>query len=89
MAEELPAGWPWPCFTLVTCKAPTGIPHGWDAELLEKGAPDGLVCRAARELTLLEHPDAGPLVCFGTMGRILRLSGPAYQTGRAHRVRGI
>jgi hypothetical protein len=33
--------------------------------LLEKGAPDGLGCTAFRELTLFEHPDAGPLVCFG------------------------
>jgi SUKH-4 immunity protein len=66
MAEEQTADWP--RFTLVTYSAPTGIPHGWDAELLEKGAPDGLVCEAARALTLLEHPDAGPLVCFGTMG---------------------
>jgi len=64
MAEAQMADWPH--FTLVTHSAPTGIPHGWDAELLQKGAPDGLVCTAARELTLLEHPDAGPLVCFGT-----------------------
>jgi SUKH-4 immunity protein len=66
MAKEQTADWP--RFTLVTYAAPTGIPHGWDAELLEKGAPDGLVCTAARELILFEHPDAGPLVCFGTMG---------------------
>ncbi len=66
MAEQLPADWP--CFTIMTYRAPTGIPHGWDAELLEKGAPDGLVCAPARELALLEHPDAGPLVCFGTLG---------------------
>jgi hypothetical protein len=63
MADE-PTG-QWPCFTLVTYSVPTGIPHGWDAELLEKGAPDGLVCTAARELTLIEHPQTGPLVCFG------------------------
>jgi hypothetical protein len=54
-----------PRFTLVTYSAPTGIPHGWDANPLEKGAPDGLVCEAARELTLIEHPESGPLVCFG------------------------
>ena len=47
MAEEQTAHWP--RFTLVTYAAPTGIPHGWDAELLEKGAPDGLVCEAASE----------------------------------------
>jgi SUKH-4 immunity protein len=58
----------WPRFMLVTYTAPTGIPNGWDAEQLEQGAPDSLVCRAARELTLLEHPEAGPLVCFGTTG---------------------
>jgi len=43
---------------LMTYTALTGISQGWDAELLEKGAPDGLVCTAARELTLLTHPDA-------------------------------
>ncbi len=55
----------WPRFTLATYSAPTGILHSWDAELLEKGAPDGPVCEAARELTLIEHPESGPLVCFG------------------------
>ena len=49
---------PWPHFMLMTYTALTGISQGWDAELLEKGAPDGLVCTAARELTLLTHPDA-------------------------------
>jgi hypothetical protein len=63
MAEDMAVDWP--RFTLVTYTAPTGIPHGWDAELLEHGAPNGLVCTAARELTLIEHPQAGPLVCFG------------------------
>ncbi len=66
MAEEQSAEWPH--FRLVTYSAPTGIPHGWDAELLDKGAPDGLVCTAARELILFDHPNAGPLVCFGTSG---------------------
>jgi len=66
MAEELPADWPG--FTIMTYRAPTGIPHGWDAELLEKGAPDGLAYTPARELTLMGHPEAGPLVCFGTTG---------------------
>ena len=56
----------WPRFMMVTYSAPTSVPYGWDAELLEKGAPDGLVCEAARKLTLIEDPDAGPLVCFGT-----------------------
>lgn len=66
MAEEQTVHWP--RFTLVTYSAPTGISHGWDADLLEKGAPDGLICEAARELTLVEHPDAGPLVRFGRTG---------------------
>jgi hypothetical protein len=56
----------WPRFKLVTYSAPTGIPRGWDAELLAKGAPDGLVCHAEDQLTLLEDPSTGPLVCFGT-----------------------
>ncbi|HEU5441019.1 MAG TPA: hypothetical protein VFU88_17160 [Ktedonobacterales bacterium] len=59
----------WPRFKLVTYSAPTGIPHGWDAELLAKGAPDGLVCEAQDTLTLLQDPGSGPLVCFGTAGR--------------------
>jgi hypothetical protein len=63
----------WPRFTLVTYSAPTGIPHGWDAELLEKGAPDGLAYEAAKELTLLEDPSSGPLMCFGTSGLYGRL----------------
>src|SRR5260370_450420 len=58
----------WPRFTLVTYSAPTGIPHGWDAELLAKGAPDGLVIKAEHDLTLLEAPSYGPLMCFGTTG---------------------
>lgn len=58
----------WPRFTLVTYSAPTGIPHGWDAELLAKGVPDGLVCHAEDKLMLLEDPGTGPLVCFGTGG---------------------
>jgi hypothetical protein len=55
----------WPRFKLVTYSQPTGIPHGWDEELLELGAPDGLVVEAIPTLTLLEDPDVGPLVCFG------------------------
>lgn len=63
----------WPRFRLVTYSAPTGIPHGWDAELLAKGAPDGLYCNAEGKLTLLEDPGSGPLVCFGTTGLAGRL----------------
>lgn len=58
----------WPRFRLVPYAAPTGILHGWDAELLQKGAPDGLACEAARELTAIEDPDRGPVVCFGMSG---------------------
>jgi hypothetical protein len=68
MSDVADARIDWPHFTLLTYSAPTGIPHGWDAELLAKGAPEGLVCTAARELVLMEHPDAGPLVCFATAG---------------------
>ena len=64
MAEERTAEWPH--FRLVTYTAPTGIPHEWDAELLEQGAPDGLGCTPMQELALWEHPDVGPLVRFGT-----------------------
>lgn len=71
MADEQAAHWP--RFTLVTYSAPTGIPHGWDEELLEKGAPTGLAYKAAQELTLLEDPGSGPLVCFGTSGIYGRL----------------
>jgi hypothetical protein len=55
----------WPRFKMVTYAAPTGIPNGRDAALLEKGAPDGLGCTPFSELILLDHPDAGLLVCFG------------------------
>jgi len=55
----------WPQFRLVTYSAPTGIPHGWDAELLEKGAPDGLGCTPLPALALWEHPDVGSLARFG------------------------
>ncbi|HET9111622.1 MAG TPA: SUKH-4 family immunity protein [Ktedonobacterales bacterium] len=56
----------WPRFTLVTYSQPTGIPHGWDEELLATGAPDGLMVKAIYKLVLLEDPKAGPLVCFGS-----------------------
>src|SRR5580765_2192554 len=58
----------WPRFKMVTFSQPTGIPHRWDRELIEKGAPDGLVFGAAHELTLLEDPGSGPLVCCGIGG---------------------
>src|SRR5215469_9719412 len=58
----------WPRFEMVTFSEPTGIPFGWDKELVSKGVPKNLFRRynAAHELTLLEVPDYGPLVCFGT-----------------------
>jgi hypothetical protein len=58
----------WPHFEMVTFSEPTGIPFGWDKELVSKGVPKDLfrMYHAAHELTLLEVPDYGPLVCFGT-----------------------
>jgi hypothetical protein len=49
----------WPRFRMVTFSQPTGIPNGWDEELLEKGVPDGLAYDAAHELMLIEdrNPD--------------------------------
>jgi hypothetical protein len=58
----------WPRFTLVKYSHPTGIPSGWDEELLEKGAPDGINVGALKELMLLEDPASEPLVSFGTGG---------------------
>jgi SUKH-4 immunity protein of toxin-antitoxin system len=68
MSDAADARVEWPPFRLVTYSAPTNIPYGWDAELLAKGAPDGLVCAAEDALTLLEDPGSGPLVCFGSSG---------------------
>jgi hypothetical protein len=59
----------WPQFRLVTYSALTGIPHTWDAELLEKGAPDGLGCTPLPAPALWEHPDVGSLARFG-MGHL-------------------
>ena len=58
----------WPRFELVTFPEPTGIPNEWDAELLAKGAPKGLIggrYRVASKLALLDAPSYGPLVRFG------------------------
>jgi hypothetical protein len=49
----------WSQFKLVIYAAPTGIPHGWDADLLEQGAPDGLGCTPLPALILLEDPEMG------------------------------
>ena len=61
----------WPRFDLVSFRTPTGIPHGWDAELLRKGVPKALIgqsYQAASELMLLNVPGNGHLVCFGISG---------------------
>src|SRR5215472_16800905 len=60
----------WPHFEMVTFSEPTGIPFGWDKELVSKGVPKDLLgaYNVAHELTLLEVPDYGPLVCFGATG---------------------
>lgn len=58
----------WPRFTLVAYSRPTGIPNGWDEDLLEHGVPDGLACRAVPQLILLHDADSGPLVGFATHG---------------------
>lgn len=58
----------WPSFEMVAFPKPTGIPNGWDAELLAKGAPQaalGYMYRAATELTLIDAPGYAPLVRFG------------------------
>jgi hypothetical protein len=58
----------WPHFEMVTFSAPTGIPFGWDQELVSKGVPKDLLGQyhAAHELTLLKVPNYGPLVCFSS-----------------------
>lgn len=58
----------WPRFKMVMYSRPTGIPNGWDEELLEKGAPDGIGYEVIKELMLLENPESGPLVSFGIRG---------------------
>lgn len=63
-----------PRFEMITFSAPTSIPHGWDAELLRRGVPKArLVYDAANQLTLVEDPEHGQLVCFGTHGRHIRI----------------
>jgi hypothetical protein len=60
----------WPQFELVTFPEPTNIPREWTRELVEKGAPKELFGHysAAAALSVLEVPDYGRLVCFGTCG---------------------
>jgi SUKH-4 immunity protein of toxin-antitoxin system len=59
-----------PHFELVAFPEPTGIPHAFAAPLLERGAPKAMLGRyhAAPALTLLEVPDHGQFVRFGTNG---------------------
>lgn len=59
-----------PHFELVAFPEPTGIPHAFAAPLLERGAPKAMLGRyhAAPALTLLEVPDDGQFVRFGTNG---------------------
>lgn len=61
----------WPRFELVTYAQPTGIPHGWDRDLVTLGVPKRILgrYRALSSLDLIEHPTLGPLVPFATLGR--------------------
>jgi hypothetical protein len=61
----------WPHFELVRFPQPTGIPNGWDDELVRKGVPKSIIGRmyqAASTLTLLDDPRYGQLVCFASCG---------------------
>lgn len=57
----------WPRFEIANFPTPTGIPNEWVKELIGKGVPKSLfeLYHAAGELTLLDDPASGPLVCFG------------------------
>lgn len=61
----------WPCFELVTYAEPTGIPHGWDGDLVTLGVPKRILgsYKAMNHFELVEHPTLGPLVRFATLGR--------------------
>jgi hypothetical protein len=65
MSDDLLARWP--RFEIVRYEAPTGIPNGWDAELLEKGVPRGMMerYRAARRLMLVGDIEGREFVSFG------------------------
>lgn len=75
MVDDATASSRWPRFEMVTFSEPTGIPHGWDKELVSKGVPKDLLgaYQAAKELTLLEVPGVGQFVCFGTCGHYDRV----------------
>lgn len=57
----------WPRFEIVRYEAPTGIPNGWDAELLAKGVPKGMMerYRAAKRLMLVSDTEGRKVVSFG------------------------
>jgi SUKH-4 immunity protein len=59
----------WPRFELVTYAEPTGIPHGWDRDLITLGVPKSIMgsYKAIDHLDLIEHPTLGPLVRFATI----------------------
>ncbi len=61
----------WPRFELVTYVEPTGIPHGWDRDLITVGVPKRITgsYKAVSHLDLIEHPTLGPVVRFATVGR--------------------
>lgn len=54
---------------LITFSEPTGVPQELAAPLLERGIPKSMLeyFLAASELTLVETPDRGQLVCFGSV----------------------
>ncbi len=60
----------WPRFEMVHFPEPTGIPHGWDKEMLRNGVPKEFLglYDAAPTLTLLTVQDDRQFVCFGTSG---------------------
>jgi hypothetical protein len=54
---------------LMSFPKPTSVPHELAASLLERSVPNDMLERyqAASELTLVEVPGRGQLVCFGTV----------------------
>lgn len=70
MPDAADRGDRWPRFEMVAFPAPTGVPHGWDAELLREGVPKALfgAYEAASELTPLEVSGYGQVVRFGSSG---------------------
>lgn len=85
--NDLPVNWP--RFEVVTYAQPTGIPHGWDGELVALGVPKRTLGRyeALDELKLIEHPVLGPLVCFASLKR--GSMGLHPETGSIHWLTGL